>query len=273
MDFIKKHYEKVLLGLVLVGLVVAAVFLLIMVSAERDSLEEARNNILKRPVKPLKELDLSHAEAVLANLQSPRSLDFSSTNKLFNPVRWKRTADGQLRKEQSGSEIEKQVEIARITQLYLRITLDDVRPSDSGTRYGIGIQQETAASPIQRRKRPAVYASKDDKKDAFTLSDVKGPADDPEVILTLSDSGEHISISKDKPFTRVDGHAADLNFGPEKRSFPNKRYVGIGTLAETTVSFGGVPYKIVAIGANEVILSAPSEKKYTIKLNAASETR
>jgi hypothetical protein len=170
------------------------------------------------------------------------------------------------------------LEITRITKLYLRVTLDDVRTSDSsGTRYGIGIQREAAPNPLQRRKRPSIYASLPGdaiKKDAFTLLEASGPPDNPQLKLKLSDSDDPVSIETNKPYTSVDGYAADLYFPSEKRSFPNKRSVGTGTAAETTVFFGGESYKIVAINTNEVVLlSARTEKKTTIKYNAVPEPR
>jgi Lhr-like helicase len=40
-----------------------------------------------------------------------------------------------------------------------------------------------------------------------------------------------------------------------------------------TISFGGAQYNIVAITEDEVVLSASSGKKTTIKYNIATETR
>ena len=58
MEFLKKHYEKVLLSVVLVGLAVAAALLPIKVAAVRETLEQATRRYESRTVKPLKPLDL-----------------------------------------------------------------------------------------------------------------------------------------------------------------------------------------------------------------------
>ena len=42
MDFVKKHYEKILLGFVLLGLVVALVFLPFMIASDRDQQEQMK---------------------------------------------------------------------------------------------------------------------------------------------------------------------------------------------------------------------------------------
>ncbi len=270
MDFIKKNYEKILLGLVLVGLVVAAGFLPVMISAERRTLEDKRIGIIKRPVKPLSAPDLSGPEAMLARLSAPISLDFSSTNKLFNPVRWTRGADGQWHKVYTGSAVEK-LEVTKITPLYLRIRLKDVRVSDvSGPRYELAVQREAAADPRLRGER-SVFLSKGEKKEGFTVRDASGPADNPVLTIEASELGEPITLSKEKSFSRVEDESADVLF--DKRPITKLRDIRTGTAAESTIFLAGQMYKIVAINANEIVLSGPNEKKYTIKYNAASEAR
>ncbi len=272
MDFIKKHYEKVLLGVVLVGLVVAAAFLPVMISAERQALEDKRVGIIKRPVKPLAAPDLSGPETMLARLGTHLSLDFSSTNKLFNPVRWTRGADGQWHKVYTGSAVDK-LEITRISPLYLRIRLKEVRISDvSGPRYELGVQREAAVDPRLRGER-SVFLSKGEKRDGFTVRDASGPPDNPVITLEANELGEPISLSKEQPFSRVEDNSADLYYPPDRRTLSKLRDNRTGTAAESTIFLGGQMYKIVAINPNEVVLSGPNEKKYTIKYNAASEAR
>jgi hypothetical protein len=59
MDFLKKHYEKILLGVVLLGLVTAAVLLPFMIMSDRENLEVTRMGIINRVPKPLEPLDLT----------------------------------------------------------------------------------------------------------------------------------------------------------------------------------------------------------------------
>jgi hypothetical protein len=87
--------------------------------------------------------------------------------------------------------------------------------------------------------------------------DVKGPPENPsEVVLKLADTGETISIARDKPFQRVDAYTADLKYDPERKTFSGRR-VG------SAISVGGQDYIVVAIDADEVILSAQSNQKRT----------
>src|SRR5579862_5696134 len=91
MDFLKKHYEKILLGVVLLGLVGAMVFLPFMILHDRSILEDTRTQIISRPVKPLPPLDLTTESNAAERLRLPYQLDFETTNKLFNPVDRKST--------------------------------------------------------------------------------------------------------------------------------------------------------------------------------------
>jgi hypothetical protein len=270
MQFIKKHYEKVLLGLVLVGLVAVAVFMLIIVGNERQLQEERRTKIINRPIKPLAAVELAAAEALLKRAQAPAGLNLSdNAHKLFNPVRWQRSADGRLIKNPVGTDLAR-LEITDIKPLYLNISLDSVSVSDSGARYVILVEQQAAARPNQRGKR-SYYVSVGekrefgDRKDTFILRSVQGPPENPtELVLELSDSDKLISISKDKPFQRVDGYSADLRYPPENRTFNNRR-VG------DRVFVAGEEYNVVAITANEVVLSARSnQKKWTITYSSAA---
>jgi hypothetical protein len=62
MEFLRKHYEKIILSVVLLGLAVAAALLPMMVSRERSALEELERDIRQTPPKPLKASDLSTNE-------------------------------------------------------------------------------------------------------------------------------------------------------------------------------------------------------------------
>src|SRR6476469_7620827 len=108
MQFIKKNYEKLLLGLVLLGLGAVAVFSIFLVSRERQKQEDRRTQIMVRPVQPLRPPDLTQAEGILKRGQATFALNLSdNTHKLFNPVRWQKSADGRVFKNPVGTDLEK----------------------------------------------------------------------------------------------------------------------------------------------------------------------
>src|SRR6185436_16401098 len=89
----------------------------------------------------------------------------------------------------------------------------------------------------------------------FILREVKGAAEDPaELVLELKESGERVTISKEKPFMRPEAYQADLRYPLENKTFLKQR-VG------AQLTFGGEDYKIVTINQNEIIFLLPNDKK------------
>lgn len=259
MDFIKKNWEKVLLGVVLVGLAVAVAFLPLKISSEKKALEETRMTLTPEP-KPLPEVDLAVSETSLKRASTPLALDFSTGHRLFNPVLWQKTSDGGKIKVQSGKEIGPDaLVITKTLPLYTIITLDNVVTNETGARYAIGVERQAADKPADRRKKQ-FYVSQGNKTDVFVLESIKGPAENPtELVLILNDTGDKITISKAGPYRRVDGYLAEMKYPPENRTWPPRR-------KDDKLTFGGADYNIVAISETEVVLSAGSGKKTTVRI-------
>lgn len=262
MDFLKKHYEKVLLGLVLLGLAASIAFLPIKISSERQKLEDLRTGLTHPKVKELTNLDLTVSEAALKRVAAPALVDFSTTNRVFNPVPWQKAADGHLIKLEERNIGPKAVQVVKVTPLYLILTFDNVMMgSDNTPKYVVGVQKEAATVVSQRNKKQS-YCRPGEKTDTFTLAEVKGKPEDPtQLDLVLNDTGDRVSISKDKPFRRVDGYMADLKYAPENKTWSARRN-------GSQLSFNNEEYNIVAITQNEVVLSAKSnQKKWTVTSN------
>ena len=269
MDFIKKHYEKILLGFVLLGLVGALVFLPFVIASDRDRQEQMKEGIIHGKVTPLAALDLARETNVLARLQSPYKLDFSTTNKLFNPVPWQRTPDGRPVKL-AASDVVGLAVVTKITPLYMILTLDSIETNEFGARYVISMERQAAALPAQRGKRQhyaSVGEKVGEKNDAFTIREVSGSPADPgtlKLMVQLTDTGETATVSKDKPFRRVDGYTADLKYDPEKKTWPGQRL-------NANLKFAAADYIIVYIDSGAVILKARSnDKKTTLPYNPQS---
>jgi hypothetical protein len=258
MDFLKKNYEKVILVAVLVGVVGFLLFLPIVISRDQQEMKDNRDKVIVKNPKPLPVLDMTRQDAVLQRLQSPANFDFTTKNKLFNPLEWKKDPKGQMFPIKNGNEIGLgAVVVSKITPLYLVVSLVSVTTNAAEPRYVIGLEHQAAPTLAARKMQTRFTAMDDQKKDVFTLVSVKGdPLNPDELVLKLTDTGETATLSKDKPFQRVDAYAADLKYDPEKKNFPNRR-------ALSTISFNGEDYIIVAIGANDVILSSQSNQKKT----------
>ncbi len=262
MDFLKKHYEKILLGIVLVGLAGAVVFMLFYISGEQQRLADMSSSVLHPRVKELTNLDMSLPEQALKRVATPAVIDFGPPNRLFNPGAWQQTADKHLiPRENVGPTA---LKVANIQPLWFRLSLDSIEPVEGGYKYVVGIENQAAPTPAQRYKK-TTYVKLNDKNDVFQLTEVHGKPEDPtELVVVLKDSGEKAVIKKDKPFERIEGYTADLSYPLENKNWPTRR---VGAM----LPFNGEEYNVVAINQNEVVLSARSNgKKWTIKAASVS---
>ena len=263
MDFLKKHYEKVVLGVVLLTLAVGAVFLTLMIPAERRALQAASDEIIKRPAKPLADLDLAKARMFVARAAAGQCIDLTTTNKVFNSMPWQRRADGSLFKIALGNEVGPEaVIVTKITPLHTVVTYFAAVTAESGVRYDIAVEKEAAAKSSQRTPKHS-YATLNNKTDTFVIREVKGPAENPtELVLEFTDTGDQFVIAKDKPFKRVDGYMADFKYPPDNKNWSNQR-VGAGGPGTPAIQIAGESYIVVAISKNEVVLSAKTNNKKT----------
>lgn len=263
MDFIKKNYEKVLLGAVLIGLGVAVAFLPLKISSEKQKLQDLTATVTHQKARPLTNLDLTMPEAALKRVATSNALSLTPPNKLFSPMPWQKTPDNKLVPLDDSNMGPKAVNVLKLTPLYLTLTLDSIQALDSGARYLIGIRREAAPVPRERDKKQTA-ATAGYKHELFNVQEIQGAAENPtNIVLELKD-GTVANLSKDQPFRRVDGYMADLRYAPENKTWRNKR------LGEV-INVQGEDYNIVAINESEVVLSAKTnQKKWTVKYSPSA---
>jgi hypothetical protein len=266
MDFIKRHYEKVLLGAVLLGLAVFAAFLPIKIAREREEMRDKREKILSRRVEGLKAVDASRLEEAYHRLEAPVKPNFSSPHNLFNPMPWQKRPDGTLIKISTGGEIgPAALGLVKANPLYTVITYESAGADE--TTYLIGVERQAEVNPALRRKKSS-YAKSNVKGEMFTLREATGTPEKREVALEMNDTGERVTISLAQPYRRVAGYTADLKYDPEKRTWLGRR-VG-DKLVFAGDEFTVASINLVATNQYEVVLSARSTgKKTTIRHNVA----
>lgn len=257
MELLKKHYEKIILGGVLLVLAVGAAMLPIQISNERQELEDKKNQIISQGGKPLEPLNFVTQQMRIAQLRVAATLDLSSSNKVLNPLPWQKTADGKLIKISTGDETgPKALVVTKLTPLYLNISLDNVNTTEATPRYTITVEREAAADRSKRAKKP-YFTTQNVKNDAFTIRETSGAPDNPTLKLELTDGGDIVEVSKEKPFRRIDGYMVDLKYPLENRPPWASQRIG------SALKFGGEDYIIVAITKNEVVVLAKSNQKKT----------
>jgi hypothetical protein len=255
MQFLKKHYEKIVLGVVLAGLIGGLVFMLFYIGTEKQAMEEMVAGILTKPAKPLPDLDLSTNSAAMARLQAAYSMDLETQNKVFNPFEWQKTADGRLVRK--ATNIAQVAVVTNITPLYFVLTLDAVTTNEFGARYLVIVERQAAATASKRAKQRRYISVGDKPNDTFGLVEVKGAPENPDaLVVKLVDNNEVVTVGRTQPYRRVDGYMADFRYDLEKKVFRGRR-VG------DRVSFGGVDYTVFDINQNELILADQSNQKKT----------
>ena len=164
----------------LAGLIGGLVFMLLYINSDQQAMAEKGSNLTNPKVKPLPNLDMTILDGTINRAQEPFTLDLENSNRLFNPLEWQKSLDGQgliLKTLRTGPQV---VVVTNISPLYTLVWLDSVMTNDMGVRYVIKIQRQGAA---QRSKRmvSSQYVSVGDKPNSdFTLLSVKGPPENPE---------------------------------------------------------------------------------------------
>jgi hypothetical protein len=249
MQFLKKHYEKIILCLVLLGLGAAVVWM----GSAMHQIQGEEALLLAPHAKPLAPLDLTPDMQALARVTNPPPFTLSGEHNLFNPVTWRRKPNGELLKiMKTGPDA---LSVSNIVPLYTIIGYDH---ASGGGVYVLTVQQHSG-------RKSHDYSKVDEKKKSspYIIRGVKGPADDPvELVLEIPATQETVSITKTNSYKYVDGYTVEMRYDPEARALSKMKLNDSFTLDSE-------PYKIVEITNNLIrVQSIDSTKVTTIRWNA-----
>ncbi len=263
MQFLKKHYEKVILSVVLLGLAVAAAALPLEVNRVGEFLQVTKDSVVRTTAKPFKPVDLTTNSEVVARFASPVRFRFSEPHNLFNPVQWLKKPDGGLIKVDVANKVgATALVVTNIEELKLSVSFEGMGGTTEKPQYQFTVIRETEANPKKNQ-----LATPKIPNALFTLVELKGPPDAPtSFVLILKKEKQPILVAKDKPYQRTIGYQADLRYPPAgNQPFLRKRKGDQIVLKDDTER-----YKIVAIDQNKVVLSAEStQKRTTVAWNPA----
>jgi len=266
MEFLKKHYEKIILSVVLLVLAAGAFYLTLQVERIKQTIEEqgkVRTATKKEAIKPV---DLSTNEMALARLSKPIRVDFSGAHNLANPKVWIEDKNKNLIQEKPGlSRGARGLSITRTIPLYLNVSLEGVAGTGDEIRYQFRVEKQFSKKRQDRGALVITTTLNNKTADGlFVLREIRGPKDAPtEVVIELTEGHEKVAISKDKPLSRVMGYACDLRHDLERKDFTARR-------VDDTINLDGVAYKIVAITKDEVVISDPTSQKRTVVRSAST---
>lgn len=251
MQFLKDHYEKVILGVVLIGLAAMAGLLSLKIINERAALPNAATLPAPRstPIDPIEAGQYEEAVGVLNQVPEPT---LSGSHNVFNPVTWMKNPDDEMIKIDSPDKWGVNLlQITDLKPLSLRIAFDRAR--DAG--YFFYVENEAAENPTERRRRSVFVSPGSPRTDEFTLEKVNGPEAEPVSFeLLLNDSLERIAVSPGRPYEEVRGYLADLEVPGERKKFP-------ATRERDLLRFGNDTNIVVDISSNQIVLQALSNEK------------
>lgn len=253
MDFLKKHYEKIVLSIALLAVAVAAFLLLQEVGKVKEQLDASLTARTTKKGAVLPPLDISTNELALKRVSNPVRFQFDGDHNTFNPGTWDKTADGIRRKMGKGGL--GGLVVSRVVPLNLVVAYTGVASVTENARYQFSISREYEKQPAKRR--PVITSlTVGTKNDVVFLRDVRGPKEDPtELVCELIETGEQFILSKTRDYRKPLGYAVDLRY--ENKDILAKR-------VDDPVTLSGVSYKIVAIGKDELVVSAPNQVRTTI---------
>lgn len=260
-DIIKEHYEKIILGVVLLALLGAALYLPIRVSQARQAIQEARDRTERAPRQQSQPVDTARTDALLKRLDRPPALELGDGHRLLNPDVWKRTPGGDVVRIRTGEEEGAAgITLVETRPLHFRIAFEGVQVSGDSLRYQFGVTDET--TPGRPRRVARFLTLGQPARDVpFLLLKANGEPNDPvSVEVRLRDTGDVVTITREEPFSRVAGHEADLRHDTLNRNFR-------GVRARQNLNLGSEPYTVVSVAADAITLqSTKSQKRWTIRL-------
>jgi hypothetical protein len=257
MQFLKKHYEKIILCVVLLGLAFAAILMEKRISALNEQVSQPVSEA-PRKGKSLAPLDLSNDMLALAQVTNPPPVVLSGEHNLFNPVTWKRKSNGELLKILStGPDA---LAILNISPLYTIISYEH--------SSGAGIYVFTVQTNSRSRTTDHPRIGEKPKSGLYIVRGIEGAPDEPSRLrLEIPQTGEtNVWISKTVPYKRVDGYTVDMQYPPESRNLPKEH-------VNELITLDNEQYKIVEITNNAVRVQAIKNTKVTtIPWSGSAET-
>ncbi len=221
MEFLKKHYEKIVLCVVLLGLAGSAVWMRSGIERVKTRLAGPEGGPPPRTAPP-PPIDLSVEQQALARITNPPPLVLSGEHNTFDPVTWKRKPNGDLLKIlKTGPDA---LIVTNIVPLYTIITYD--HPME-GSVYVMGVQREVDLQQPNSKPKKFDYARKDEKMKSglYIVRGIKGAENDPsEINLEITRTGDtNVWVSTNTPYKWVSSYLVDLKYDPETLTLPRKR--------------------------------------------------
>ncbi len=269
MQFLKKHYEKIILMVVLSGLLGAAGWLVWQVKSVQEQVEGGGN---ETPTLPAEKEPLERYTNLIYRIKNPSGLNLATIHPVFNPWTWyqKTNANGAPEIIRSTNIGPARLQIIKLTPLYWIL---DAKATVTPDRTDLALYFTRDDHPVAStrgkalRKTPTVNQPL--KWDDFTavLKEVRGlDGNMPQFVVDIMVTNEPpvtgFVITSGNPWKKVMNYAVDMIYPPEPvPPIPKNLRVG------DKITLEGETYKIIAIKETELTLESQSQKRTTIPIS------
>ncbi len=273
MDFLKNHYEKIVLSLVLIGLAAVGVWLALQAMAFRGTIE-ATNALQPQPSPPGGIAETNQFFEALTNSKTPRRVDFDGDHKIFNPE--KILKNPRTRMVLPANDLgPKAIEVLKIRPLYLRTKLEMKKVRDRITINLHYLSEFEAGRYATRWNRTSLKAEKKIRMSSplarmrqmqMLVNSVNMTPETPEQMsaeleFTIGAGLPQIIVLKGEEESKIAlEYEADLHYppDPENDEFKNVR-------KDKPLVFGGDTNTVMQVSSNAITLRALSNFKRTIR--------
>ncbi len=269
MQFLKNHYEKIILSLVLLGLIGGVVLLSIQVSGVKSDIKKTEEELGAPVTNPVVLQPRDSYDSALQKGNNPPAIDLATGHRLFNPYRWVKDGKGDIIKVDRDDVLGPgAMKVLSVTNLQFIIALVRVSGSGENPTYQISTMREKLDPRPKshflrlndKSKLPIPYA---ETNLVLTVKEAKGDAANPtELVLELEKPEEMggltvVTIKPGEPYKELVSREVDLSYPPENRIISKAKL-------NDSLLLGGETYKVIAITDRQVIFEAQNKKRTII---------
>lgn len=267
MEFVKNHYEKLILGVMLLLMAVGAVLLVFEVGSVQEELQKFKEMTTGGSDKPPAQEDLTGLIKAINQVTNPPKVDFTTVHKVFNPDPWYVDTNGNLI---AGTNVGVQkLLVQSITPQYLKLWFEAIAGTPGRESVKINAIREFARTPAEQSRKQlnlsltttnAINTLDAANKLQVFAREIGGTPEAPEVKLELIEPGKEpikFTMSKTQGFTNVVEYVAHIIYQPETNFYWLKARKG------QPMSFAGDTNIVVEITSSNVVVRAISNDKPT----------
>jgi len=267
MEFLKNHYEKLILGVVLLLMAVGAVGLVLEAGSVQEELQKFKENPVGLGGKPPPPENFTNLVKALRQATNPATVEFTRVHKVFNPDTWYVDTNGNLI---AGTNVGVgRLVVQSITPLHLKLWFDSIGGTVGRETVKVNVIREFMRTP-QEQSRKSLTLTLTSTNTQNTLDPVNklqlfareigGTPEAPQARLELIEPGRDpfkFTVSKAQGLTQVVERVAFIIYPVESN------FVWRAARKGQPMPFAGDTNIVVEITASNVVVRAISNDKHT----------